>query len=469
MSQQRVLDKNDNFTAAADASTSGHEVHAARTERNRRIKNTIVSGVILRPLTQVSALIVPYLLIRNLGGPRYGVFEATIAAAAMITFTNAGLTLGLLNRLIDCHVSDDRQLARRYMSSLMVTLAGIMAVTMLAWAICSWTIPWARVLKVTAVVGHDEIKRAVFIAGAATLLGMVFNLPTVVYSAYQELNVANFWDAASKFLVLAATFAVAHRQWGLLGAALATCCVPTATSLANMLWIFLKRPWLRPSIALFDRRLVWSTLSDGLMLSLLQLSVALLFQADKFVIGAVVGAAAVPAYAFVGRFFLAAYSVCNLLMAPLWPAYGEALRRGDVSWALRAMRASQWFTGAITVLAAVVMLGWGNHILRIWSDGKVTHASRSLMLAVACMFALRIWVESRSQLLNSVNYLRPQVFFLLLHSVLNLGVAILAGRRFGVEGVAWATPITSLMTSGWGYPMLVRRYLRRHQVAPSHP
>jgi O-antigen/teichoic acid export membrane protein len=466
MSLQRVLDKND-ILSAAGASTPAHAVHAARTERNRRIKSTIISAVFLKPLTQISALIVPYLLIHNLGGPRYGVFEATIAAAAMLTFTNAGLTLGLLNRLIDCHVSDDRQLARRYISSLMVTLAGVAAVALIAWAICSWAIPWARVLKVTSAVDHHDITHAVFIAGAATLLGMVFNLPTVVYSAYQELTVANFWDAASKILVLVATFAVAHTYWGLFGAALATCCVPTATSLANMCWIFIKRPWLRPTIALFDRRLVWSTLSDGLLLSLLQLSVALLFQADKFVIGAVVGAAAVPPYAFVGRFFLAAYGVCNLLMAPLWPAYGEALRRGDSSWAIKAMRVSQLFTGAITILAAVVMLCWGNSILKFWSRGEVTFASRSLMLAVACTFALRIWVDSRAQLLNSVNYLRPQVFFFLLHSVLNLGVAILAGKKFGVEGVAWSTPITSLMTSAWGYPMLIRRYLRRHHAVPS--
>jgi O-antigen/teichoic acid export membrane protein len=466
MSLQRVLDKND-IISAAGAVSPAHAVHAARAERNRRIKSTIVSGVLLKPLTQISALIVPYLLVHNLGGPRYGVFEATIAAAAMLTFTNAGLTLGLLNRLIDCHVSDDRQLARRYMSSLMVTLAGVVTVALIAWAICSWTIPWARVLKVTTAVNHDEIKRAVFIAGAATLLGMVFNLPTVVYTAYQELTASNFWDAGSKFLVLAATLAVVHRRWGLIGAALATCCVPTVASLINMSWIFIKRPWLRPTMALFDRRLVWSSLSDGLLLSLLQLSVALLFQADKFVIGAVVGAAAVPPYAFVGRFFLAAYGVCNLLMAPLWPAYGEALRRGDSSWAIRAMRTSQWFTGAVTIFAAVVMLVWGNSILRFWSRGEVTFASRSLMLAVACTFALRIWVDSRSQLLNSVNYLRPQVFFFLLHSVLNLGVAILAGKRFGAEGVAWSTPITSLMTSAWGYPVLVRRYLRRHHPVTS--
>jgi O-antigen/teichoic acid export membrane protein len=194
--------------------------------------------------------------------------DQAITYAQHLGFTNAGLTLGLLNRLTDCHVSGDRQLARRYMSSLLFTLAGIAVLVMSAWTVCSWTIPWAKVLKASTAVSHDEIKDAVLIAGIAGLLGMVFNLPTVVYSAYQELTIANFWDAASKLSVLAATFVVARTQWGLFGAAVATCCVPTAISLANMFWIFWRRPWLRPAIALFDRRLVWSTLSDGMLLSL---------------------------------------------------------------------------------------------------------------------------------------------------------------------------------------------------------
>jgi O-antigen/teichoic acid export membrane protein len=118
-----------------------------------------------------------------------------------------------------------------------------------------------------------------------------------------------------------------------------------------------------------------------------------LFSADKFIIGAVIGAFAVAPYALVGRIFITAYRVYYVLLLPLWPAYGEALRRGDVSWALGAMRISQLLGGAITIATAAVMLLWGNRILSVWSHGEVT--------------------------------------------------------------------------SAWGYPILIRRYLRRHQVAAS--
>jgi O-antigen/teichoic acid export membrane protein len=465
MSEQQAVDENQARIEYAHSPDAQPTPQAARAERNRRLKHTLITSLATKPLTQLSALLIPMWLVQNLGRTRYGVFEATISMAALLGFTNAGLTLGLLNRLTDCHVANDRVLARRYMSSLLITLAGIAGVVLVLWTVLSWAIPWAHVLKATAAVAPSEIKHAIFLAGLAALFGMVFNLPTVVYSAYQELAIANLWDAGTKVSAMLATFAVVHVRWGLVGAALATACVPTAISLTNMLWIFLRRPWLRPTFALFDYRLVWSTLGDGVLLSALQLSVALLFQADKFIIGAVVGAASVAPYALLARVFMTAYGIYYIVLSPLWPAYGEALRRGDVHWALRAMRFSQLLGGVIAVGTGAVMLTGGNWILKHWSHGEVAQVSRSLVLAVTCTFALRVWVDSRAQLLNSVGYLRPQVVFFLAHSFLNLIVAIFAARRFGPEGAAWATPITSLMTSAWGYPLLIRRYMTRHREA----
>jgi len=37
-----------------------------------------------------------------------------------------------------------------------------------------------------------------------------------------------------------------------------------------------------------------------------------------------------------------------------------------------------------------------------------------------------------------------------------------------VEGVAWATPLTALVTSTWGYPWMLRRLLRASSREPDH-
>lgn len=73
------------------------------------------------------------------------------------------------------------------------------------------------------------------------------------------------------------------------------------------------------------------------------------------------------------------------------------------------------------------------------------------------MFIMRTWVDCRSTVLNAAGVLKPQVGFFLAHAALNLLGAILVARRFGVTGVAWVTPITAVLTSAWGYPILIRR------------
>jgi Na+-driven multidrug efflux pump len=61
--------------------------------------------------------------------------------------------------------------------------------------------------------------------------------------------------------------------------------------------------------------------------------------------------------------------------------------------------------------------------------------------------------------LNSVAIYKPQIFFFGAHALLNLALALILARPFGVLGVAWATPIAALLTSAWGYPWLMRKYL----------
>ena len=45
-----------------------------------------------------------------------------------------------------------------------------------------------------------------------------------------------------------------------------------------------------------------------------------------------------PGFAIVGRLFLQAYGLFCIVLFPLWPAYGEAFRRGDLRWVTGKLR-----------------------------------------------------------------------------------------------------------------------------------
>ena len=444
-----------------------------RAERNRRLKLALVVGIFTKPFSLLSRLIVAPMFLAYLvhlsgshaaGTEGFGLYGTVISMAMLLSLTNLGLHLGLVNRLLDCHVSGNRHLARQYVSSLMVAVSGIMAACLLAWTVASIVVPWARVFGVTDPRWARQTPWIVWIAGCTTLLNFVFAFPNAIYTGYQE-NARSFgWDAAVKIGTFLASVAVVYTKWGLIGIAVATCGAQLLVMIVNTASVFLQKPWLRPSFKLFEWRFVSATLREGVYLFALQGAVSLIFQCDKLIISTTLSASDVTNYQFVGEVFLVAYGLYFMLLGPLWSFHGEALRRGDWAWVRKGMYISLAVGVASIGACMAVMLIWDDWIFRHWTHGQITHVPRGLILAIGWIFLLRIWVDCRSVVLNGAGVLLPQVWFFIAHAVLNLVVALLAAKRFGVLGIAWATPLTTLVTSAWGYPVLIHRLGRRMKL-----
>src|SRR5207253_4132114 len=95
------------------------------------MKKAVFSSVLLRPLSLIIPLVTVALFPKYLGDEGYGLYQLVGALVLWLGMTNLGLTMGLTNKLTDCHVSGDRQLARRYVTSLafaMVVMALFMTV-----------------------------------------------------------------------------------------------------------------------------------------------------------------------------------------------------------------------------------------------------------------------------------------------------------------------------------------------------
>ena len=149
-----------------------------------------------------------------------------------------------------------------------------------------------------------------------------------------------------------------------------------------------------------------------------------------------------------------------LLLTPLWPAYGEALRRGDLKWIRRHLRTSLWLTcGGMVGLGG--LLWWrGEALLALWL-GPRAGLSANLVLGMCAAFALRAWVDCRSVVLNAAGYLRAPMYFWGAQAVLNLAFSVILVRTAGIMGLVWAGPISAILTTFWGYPLMIRRFLAR--------
>lgn len=441
-------------------------------QRDKRLRSSVIAGLLLKPLALLSPLVITPLLVRYLNAEGFGLFQAIVGFSMLLGLSNVGLQQGLVNRLIDCHVRGDLVMARRYISSLAVTLAMLLGVVSIIWTAAAILLPWGRIFKVTNEQFAWATPWVAWCTGVAILLGLVLIIPTAVYTAGQEQAKVYFWEGLAKLAILVATIAVVcipFRRLGtrLLAVALATAAVPVVTNIFSTLVLYKRRPWLRPRLADFDGSIVRSVLGDGFQMFLLQMAVIIMFQCDDTLIGVMVSPEAVTPYALLGQIFVMAYGLLFVLLGPMMPAYGEAFRRGDVAWVRRGLR--------LCVLAGFTLIGgcgvtlmlFGDFVFRIWTRGVVTHVPAALILAVTAMFLIRVWIDSHSTILNPANILKPQVRFFIAHLVLNLGFAIVLVRPFGVAGIAWSPFIAGMLSTAWGYPGLLRKALR--DAVPAAP
>lgn len=437
-----------------------------RAERQRRLVLSIGSALLTRPLSLLIPLITLPLFLRYLGNEGYGLYEALGALAMWLGQSTFGIGMGLMNKLTACHVSGDRAEARSYVSTVFFAEVFIACIGILI--ICAVTpwIPWKSIFPVSSPALASQIRWAALAIGVTMLVGAMVDTPSAIYCAYQELYTNNIWDAAIRILILVSSFAVVHTRWGIVGVVLVINGVPILLRIINMIWLLgWHKPWLRPAIALFRWSYLGSTLSQGIIFFCLNASLLAIYQSDKLVIGLVLSASQVTAYALLGRLFLVAYGVFMMVLAPLWPAYGEAVRRNDLGWVRRNVALSLTLGFALVLGFGTLMLLRGDWIVRIWTHGQPVVISKSLVLAFTAMFVARAWVDCRAAVLNSAEVLKPQVWFFVIHALLNLAFAIPMAKLFGVEGVAWCAPATSLVTSIWAYPWMLRKYVyhRRSQ------
>ncbi|HSI36074.1 MAG: lipopolysaccharide biosynthesis protein [Phycisphaerae bacterium] len=435
----------------------------ARRVRGVRLWRAVVTSVLAKSLTLVIPIVCLPLFVRYLGAEGYGVYETVGSLAVWLTLSNVGLYLGLQNRLQACFAAGDLELARRYVSSVavfvtVVSVLGVAVVTALA-----VTVDWQRVLPTSAPGAGGPIGAAFWVAGVGALMTVALGIPAVVYAASQQLDVANVWEMVGRVLTILASVAVVWTRFGLVGVMVASAAVPLVARAVNLAWMFgAEKPELRPSLRHFDRALLKSAIVDGVYVFVLQTAVMAIYSADKLIVGLALSPEAVTPFAIVGRLFLIGYGAYYMLLMPLWPAYADALRRDDVGWVRRAVRTSLGIgCGGIAVCGGL-LLACKRWLIPLWAGIPGETVSDSLIVAVTATFVLRAWVDARSTALNAAGAFKQQIPLFVVHAALNLGLALVMVKPYGVEGVAWATPISAVLTTAWGYPMLMRRYVYGH-------
>jgi O-antigen/teichoic acid export membrane protein len=217
-----------------------------------------------------------------------------------------------------------------------------------------------------------------------------------------------------------------------------------AAALNGVVLFGFERPALLPRVGHATLPVARALMASGALFFVLQVAIAVAYESDALVVSRVLGAKSVTQYAVPMRLFVLPVLGLGFLLSPLWPAYSEAVSRGDVVWVRRTLRRSLFLSGAGGAIMGLSLALSGRTLIHLWAGRTVT-PSVLLLSSLACWTAVMSVSTAVAMFLNGLHILRLQAVCAAAMMVANLGLSIALTEAIGVSGVVWGTVIAQTL------------------------
>jgi O-antigen/teichoic acid export membrane protein len=428
-------------------------------ERHRRVVLFALAMIVSRGSTFLVTLATVPLALNYLGPERYGLLMTVVSLNAMLMFADLGLGTGLINAVSEAHGKDDRALAREYVSSGFFMLTAIAAVAVVALVILYTFIEWARVFNVDEAALGQESAQAVAVLIACFALSLPLGIIQRIRMGYQDGFLSNLWLGAGNLFGLVALLGVIAAQVGLPWLVAAMMSGPIVGSFLSGLSLFaLEKRWLWPRWRFVSARASRHLLHLGFFFLLIQLTYVVAYTSDNLIAARVLGVEAVAAYNVTLQLYNLIPMSVLIFLLPLWPAYREALARGDHPWIRRTLLRSLVGATLVSAALALILVVASKPLIRVWVSGQVEPSDG--LLAGFGVWAV-VWSAGNALAMfcNGMSWIRFQAVLGLLVAPLSLVLKIWLAHVGGVAGIVWATVIAFTAVVGPGYLFFLPRYL----------
>ena len=410
--------------------------HGRSAERHRGVALSAISSGLAWATTVVTGLVMVPVVLHYLGSEVYGVFATITAIAGLVGWADLGLGNGLISEVAVAQGRDDSETTARAVSTAFFALLGLAIVLAAAFAAVYPYVPWASIFNVSG-----DAASGVGAAAAAFAVGVFLALPLGVVQraeiGMQEMFVASAWQAGGRVLGLAGVILAVAVGAPLPYLVLALAVAPAVALAGNGGDLFFRRrPWLRPTAKRVDREIAGALLRIGSLFFVLQIAVAVAYESDALVLTQILGPTAVTTYSVTMRLFLIVPALAGFVLAPLWPAYGEAISRGDVPWVRHTLRRAIKGGLLLTVSGAAVLALVARPFIDAWTGIEPPYV---LIVAAAIWIIVMTLGAVIAAFLNGARVIRAQIIAAVTMMIANLGLSIVFTYWLGVSGVIWGS------------------------------
>ena len=405
-----------------------------KNNRNRMLTTNILFSGILKIISLLTSLLIVPITINYLNNEVYGIWMTITSMLFWISTFDIGLGNGMRNYLTKAISEKNLALGRKYISTTL-SLLSLIAITIgFLLLIPLFTINFNKFFN-TFAISNVDLRNALFVALAFTLLNFVTKNIGLIFVAMQKYAINDLLSVLGNLLSLAIIFILTKTTSPNLLYVIFTY---TATQCFVYLFaaipLFTKYKELRPSLNYFDWSLSRQIVGKGLGFFVIQISSCLvIFGAANIFITQFCGPATVTTYNIAYKFFNLLVIAYTIILSPMWNAYTDAYVKSDMKWIEQTFNRALKLWG-LSVTGGFIMLAGCQIFYHLWVGEKVIvpFTVSLCTLIYVCFFNLNNCV---TYLINGLNKIRIQVFTSLVFTALYIVVVLLLGKQLGIEGV----------------------------------
>lgn len=265
---------------------------------------------------------------------------------------------------------------------------------------------------------------------------MPFSIYGSGFFSYQEYFLKSIFDIIEQLLLVTAVILVFFLKKNFLVFFISYYSLYLFMGIVGFLFFLKVRRWQWQRSSFADLKKLSESLVINGLFWIQNLVSLFLFSLSPFLISYFGNLELGGEYSLIYRFCCLFIGVHFAIINPIWSSYTEAFYKEKFNLIEVYFIKSLKFTIAFFGLGGAFMLIFYKPIIHLWTGKKLDCMS---LVLVSCLWMLLYGIiNCFSILLNSINRIRRQIFFLLIGSVLNVSIGALLGRKFGMLGVVVA-------------------------------
>lgn len=414
-------------------------------ERYRRIILTSTVSGTARVVSIVTSLITIPLALNYLGNEGYGIWMTISSLINILSLADFGIGNGLISAISSASGSGDRQACKKYVSSAFFMLLAISFIIFLAFMLVYPNVSWSKIFNISSDRAIKEAGLAVAAWVGCLIVNIIVGIAQKVYWGFQEGYINDFCYIVGPILSLAGVLLIIHADGGLPWLVFVSSAGQTISLTFNFLYLFFfKRIWLMPRFKFLDLFYMKKLVKLGISFFALNIAITVTAATDNIVNAQLFGASAVAEYSIISRLFSVIGVVLNIVTIPLWPAYGEAIARGDIGWVRKAFFKSILVSLFIASICSLGVIIFASDVTYLWV--KQTFVWSPLFLLGFGLLAVISALENPIvALLNGAQAIRIQSNWAVIMAGASVCGKLVLGYSYGLTGIIWANVIAHIV------------------------